>query len=178
MSIEQKRRHRDFLFDPKDRCNRTARRPKSSAARSRERGAALAAVLVMIALLLPLGALAVLEARAGLLTEQSLRGDTEALQAADSGIVCVLAQLDPSADFSTLLLGPDGKSGTADDGQLPFSLTCASPLRFDAHLESGGSGVLVVVSTGYGMRGASRTVEQRLCRISPNEFVRGGWRER
>lgn len=146
-----------------------------------ERGAALAAVLLAMALLLPLGALAVLQARVGWLTQQSLRGDAEALHAADAGLACALARLDPQADFAALLRGPDERAGSADDGVLP--LDCGTPLPaplgFQVRLEPGlDADSLVLVATGRGTRGATRILEQHLRRTAPATVERRGWRER
>jgi hypothetical protein len=145
------------------------------------RGAALAAVLLAITLLLPLGALAVLQARVGLLTQQSLRGDAEALHAAEAGLACALARLDPAADFDTLLRGPDGTAGTGDDGLFPAPLDCSAPLgaplAFDVRLGAGAAGALKLVATGRGTRGATRVIEQHVWRTAPDAIEIGGWRE-
>jgi hypothetical protein len=146
-----------------------------------ERGAALAAVLTAIALLLPLGALAVLQTRIGLLTQQSLRGEVEALHAADSGIACALAHLGDDVDLEALPAGPDAVEGTDDDGTLPFALECGpalSPVQsFDVRVDRAG-GSVVLVATGRGTRGATRVVEQFLGRAADGTLERRGWRER
>ena len=142
-----------------------------------EAGAALAAVLVVIALLLPLGALAVLQARIGFLTQQSLRGDTEALHDAEGGLACALARLDPKADPAQLARGADGIGGTMDDGVPPFALDCGGGTT-DVHFEAAGSEAIAVVATGHGMRRASRSIERDLERGPSGELEPRGWRER
>lgn len=139
---------------------RLASRRARRAAR-RQRGAALAAVLLAMALLLPLGALALLQARAGALTQQSLRGDVEALHAADGALACALAALPPLADAALLGFGPDGGAGTADDGVLPFAAPCPAS---EARIRAEGGGRWVLSSSGRGTRGATRTLELRLRR--------------
>ena len=143
-----------------------------------ERGVALAAVLLAMALLLPLGALAVVQTRIGLLTQQSLRGDAEALHAAEAALACAVARLDPAADLDRLPRGSDGIAGTADDGALPFALDCGLPAAAEVRLEPGGGQSLVLVATGHGLRGATRILERRLHRTPPEPFRIGGWRER
>jgi len=156
---------------------------RRGASRGRQRGAALAAVLLAMSLLLPLGGLAVLQARVGLLTQQSLRGDVEALHAAEAGLACAQARLDPAADLAALARGPDAQAGTDDDGQPPFPLDCGpalpAPQSFALSLEAGADAeAIVVVSTGRGTRGAARTLEQHLRRVAPDALARRGWRER
>ncbi len=150
--------------------------------RKRERGAALAAVLLAMSLLLPLGALAVLQARIGLLTQQSLRGDAEALHAAEAGIACALVRLEASGDFDLALRGPDAIAGSADDGVPPFALDCVPALpssSFEIRLEPGRTAeAIVIVSTGRGLRGAMRTVEQHVRRGAAAALEPVGWRER
>ena len=143
-----------------------------------ERGAALVAVLVAVALLLPLGALAVMQARIGLLTQQSLRGDVEALHAAEAALACAVSRIDAGMDFALLPLGPDGKSGTGDDGKPPFALECGITLAGDVRLEAGAAQTLVLVATGRGTRGATRVVERRVHRVASDAIEIGGWRER
>ncbi len=149
----------------------------------RQSGAALATVLVAMTLLLPVGALAVLQARSGLLTQQSLRGDTESLHAAEAGIACALVWLQGVSDFAALLRGPDHLSGTADDGLPPTPLDCGAPLpspeRFEVRFENGGAiDKLVIVASGHGTRGATRVLEQHVRRgVGPALELRG-WRER
>lgn len=149
----------------------------------RQRGAALATVLVALTLLLPLGALAVLQARSGLLTQQSLRGDAESLHAAEAGIACALARLQSGTDFAELLRGPDHLSGTADDGLPPAPLDCGAalppPQCFEVRFENGGGlDKLVIVASGHGSRGATRVLEQHVRRGSGPALERRGWRER
>lgn len=172
------RRRERLLPDPPP-----ATRGRASDGRRRERGTALAAVLLAMSLLLPLGALAVLQARVGLLTQQSLRGDAEALHAAEAGLACALARLEASADFGLVLRGPDAIAGTADDGAPPFALDCAAglpaPMSFGIRLEPGRTpDGIVIVATGRGFRGAMRTVEQHVRRGATAALERVGWRER
>jgi len=148
------------------------------ARREGERGAALAAVLVTVALLMPLGALAVMQARIGLLTQQSLRGDVEALHAAEASLACALARLGPALDFDALPRGADGRAGTADDGVLPFALDCELAQSGAVRVEAGGAQTIVLVASGRGTRGATRTIERRAQRIGPATVLVGAWRER
>jgi hypothetical protein len=148
--------------------------------RRAESGAALAAVLLSLTLLLPLGALAVLQARTGLLTQQNLRGDVEALHAAEAGLACALAKLEPF-DLDAIARGSDGISATADDGILPFSTDClsfAAPLGVEVRSESGGGAGLLLVATGRGSRAASRVIVQHVHRDAGGDLERSGWRER
>lgn len=145
--------------------------------RRRQRGAALACVLMAMALLLPLGALAVLQARIGLLTQQSLRGDVEALHAAEAGLACAYSRLDPSMDFAQLLRGPDGKAGTPDDGEAPMALPCATAASL-VRFEAGDAETIVLVATGRGSRGATRVIERRVHRLAADALEAAGWRER
>lgn len=144
----------------------------------RERGVALASVLMAMTLLLPLGALAVLQARIGLLTQQSLRGDVEALHAAEAGLACAYSRLDPSMDFAWLTWGPDGKVGTADDGTPPMALPCIAGFATAVRIETGDAGTVVLVATGLSSRGATRAIERRVRRLAPDAIEAAGWRER
>jgi hypothetical protein len=149
--------------------------------RPHERGAALAAVLLSMALLLPLGAFAVLQSRASLLTHQSLRGDVEALHAAEAGLACAVSRLADGDDLDSLAAGPDGIPHNADDGLPPFALDCGAelpaPLGYEVRFERAASG-LIIVARGRGTRAASRLVELHIGRDSSGRLERRGWRER
>lgn len=143
-----------------------------------ERGAALAAVLLAMAVLLPLGALAVMQTRTGLLIQQSLRSDVEALHAAEAGLACAIAKLDPAVDLERLPLGADGVGGTGDDGTLPFALDCPLPAAAEVRIEAAGPQSAILVATGRSSKGAVRVLERRLRRTAPGPFQLAAWRER
>lgn len=149
--------------------------------RQDERGAALASVLLSMALLLPLGALAVLQSRTSLLTQQSLRGDVEALYAAEAGLACAFSRLDDGDDLEALAAGPDRIPHNADDGLPPFALECGAdlpaPLGYEVRFERTASGI-AIVSRGRGTRAAARVVELHIGRDSSGRLERRGWRER
>ncbi len=132
--------------------------------RGDQRGSALPLVLSVIALLMPLGALAVLQARNDLLIEQSLRGATEAFYAADGALEWAIAALPPTADADRLLDGPDGISGTADDGLYPYPIGYqpVAPARFELRLQRGPGKALQLQSIGSGFAGAVAVLEATL----------------
>jgi hypothetical protein len=89
------------------------------------RGAAvLPAALAAIAVSAALAAALVEVARVEVLVARHRQATTAALLAADACLAGVVADVPPTWDFDTLLVGPDGARGTADDGALAPRPAC------------------------------------------------------
>src|SRR5512139_249660 len=106
--------------EPSGRAGARPARPKPRPT-AREDGHALLTALVATALLLPLGAFAVLQARLDFLVQHYTRAASEAFAVAESGLEHARADLARDPRFERLLAGPDRRAGTADDGEYPFA---------------------------------------------------------
>jgi len=86
----------------------------------RERGVALLSVLGLISLTLPLGAQLQLENQLEGWIAANARHHAQVLYTAEAGVAAALAVLRMIADPTAVEFGPDGVSGTEDDGLFPF----------------------------------------------------------
>jgi len=98
--------------------------------RSQRRGgtslpAALAALAVSVSFTAALADLA----RTEVILARYRRAATAALAAADGCLARLLAAVAPGWDFDTMLAGPDGATGTADDGTLLAPAGCSAGAR-------------------------------------------------
>ena len=98
--------------------------------RSQRRGgtslpAALAALAVSVSFTAALADLA----RTEVILARYRRAATAALAAADGCLARLLAAVPPGWDFDTVLAGPDGATGTADDGTLLAPAGCSAGAR-------------------------------------------------
>ena len=128
-----------------------------------EDGHALITALIATALLLPLGAFAVLQARLDFLVQHYTRAASEAFAVADSGLEHALADLARDPRFERLLAGPDRRAGTADDGEYPFAqpppaFFPAAPFHYDVRVAPQAADRVEIVSRGYGRIGSLRGV--------------------
>lgn len=140
-----------------------------------QRGHALITALIATALLLPLGAFAVLQARLDFLIQHYTRAASEAFAIAESGLEHALADLARDPRFERLTAGPDSRAGTADDGEYPFlqsppSFFPAAPFRYDVRVAVQAADRVEIVSRGYGVLGSVRGVAAAV-RRSPLPYV-------
>ncbi len=138
-------------------------------------GSALIAVLGVLALLLPLGVYAALQARMDLLIERNLAAEVEAFYVAEAGLEHAVAELRPGTSFDPVLAGPDRLRGTADDGVFPFdegSPTAfpAAPLHYTVHVARRADGGVDVSSTASGRNGAAKVIAA-IVKWSPLPFT-------
>lgn len=128
-----------------------------------QRGAALIVTLGIILILLPLGAYVVFQCRTDLLIQRSFREGIEAFYVAEAGLEHAVADLRPGLSFDTLLAGPDGLAGSADDGAFPFSEGIpgtfpSPPFRYNVRVSRRAADSVYLVSEGSGKDGATKTV--------------------
>jgi hypothetical protein len=91
------------------------------------RGAtALPAALATLAVSAALGAAVAELARLEVILAEKRRATATALAACDACLAEVVAEMPAGWDFAPLLAGPDGRSGTADDGALAAPAGCAA----------------------------------------------------
>ncbi|MGD9765803.1 MAG: hypothetical protein AB7V27_19075 [Candidatus Binatia bacterium] len=131
--------------------------------RAAESGHALLAALIATAMLLPLGAFAVMQARLDFLLQHHTRAAAESLAVAESGLAHALADLATEPRFERLLSGPDQRPGNADDGQYPFrsappEFFPAAPYRYEVRVAGLTSDRAEIVARGFGRLGAMRAV--------------------
>jgi hypothetical protein len=131
--------------------------------RRTQRGQALITALIATALLLPLGAFAVLQARLDFLVQHYTRAASEAFTVAESGLEHALADLTRDPRFDRLLAGPDRRPGTADDGEYPFpqpppAFFPAAPFHYDVRVTAQAADRVEIVARGYGALGSVRGV--------------------
>jgi hypothetical protein len=141
--------------------------------RGHERGSALTATLAATAVLLPLAAFAALLARVNFYVQENTRAQAEVFYVAESGAEHALAELPPAATLDDLLAGPDGLTGTGDDGAFPFRSTIdllRGPLRYTARVERVTDTLVRLTSTADGRRNARAVVEVLIGR-DPAPFV-------
>jgi hypothetical protein len=92
-------------------------------------GIALPAALAAVAVSAALGAAIAELTRVELALARQRRAAMSGLVAADGCLAEVVAALPPGWDFATLLVGPDGVPGTADDGASPTPAGCTARAR-------------------------------------------------
>ena len=98
---------------------RTYRTRRSPASLGRRRGTALVATVVLVAMILALTTVGLLVARSDVLLFRNLRDGTATYYRAHAAIARSVAELTAGYAFDSLLVGPDGAPGTADDGTPP-----------------------------------------------------------
>jgi hypothetical protein len=140
-----------------------------------QRGTALVAVLSLSMILLPLGALVVLQCRTDLSIQHNLRSDIEAFYVAEAGLAHAVAEILPGQSFDRLLAGPDGITGTRDDGVFPFAGGTPAPFpyapfRYNVQLVLNGNGTLRIISNASGQNGSAKVLETLVVR-SPAPFT-------
>jgi hypothetical protein len=145
--------------------------------RTEEDGYALLLTLVITALVAPLGAFALMQARVDLLLARHARVSTQLFYVADSGLEHALADLRLDPIFDRLLTGPDGSENTADDGHFPFhhdppDSFPAAPFRYSVSVEPDGESRVEIVSRGITESGATQAVSASVVR-DHNPMVRG-----
>jgi hypothetical protein len=126
-------------------------------------------------ILLPLGAFVVLQCRTDSAIQRNLRGDIETFYVAEAGLEHAVAEILPGQSLDHLLTGPDGVSGTSDDGVFPFAQGPPShfphaPFRYDVRVVPGQNGMIRVVSRGIGGDGAAKVLEALVTR-APRPFT-------
>ncbi len=134
-----------------------------------ETGHALITALIATALLLPLGAFAVLQARLDFLVQHYTRAASETFVVAESGLEHALADLARDPRFDRLLAGPDRRAGTPDDGEYPFAAPPpaffpAAPFRYDVRVAAQAADRIEIVSRGYGQLASVRGVAAAVVR--------------
>jgi hypothetical protein len=139
--------------------------------RSDQRGHALLTALIATALLVPLGAFAVMQARLDFLVQHHGRAASEAFAVAESGLEHALADLGRDPRFDRLLAGPDRRAGTADDGEYPFAQPPpayfpAPPFHYDVRVAARAADRVEVVARGYGRVGSVRGVAAAVRRVA------------
>ncbi len=135
----------------------------------RQRGSALMATLAATAVLLPLAAFVVMLTRLDFYVHDNTRAQTEAFYVAEAGLEHALTDLSRAESASSLLAGPDGMAGSADDGVFAFREGAPGffphePLRYEVRVATGSGGLVRLTSTGTGSRNAHATVEVLLAR--------------
>lgn len=121
-------------------------------------------MILLTAALLPLGAWLSLQARIDSEIARNIRGDLHAFYVAEAGIARALAILDTLPSAAVALLGPDGVSGTPDDGGLIAAPATAiffpeSPYFYTLTVEPAGADMVRVHSTAHGWGGAVKQLE-------------------
>lgn len=119
--------------------------------------------LIATALLLPLGAFAVMQARLDFLVAHHTRAASETFAVAEAGLEYALADLARTPRFDRLLAGPDRRTGNGDDGEYPFAQAPpawfpAAPFRYEVRVAARGADRVEIESRGYGPLGAVRGV--------------------
>lgn len=136
-----------------------------------QRGHALLTALIATALLVPLGAFAVMQARLDFLIQHYARAASEAFTVAESGLEHALADLARDPRFERLLIGPDRRAGTADDGEYPFAerppaFFPGPPFHYDVRVAAQAADRVEIVSRGYGRIGSTRGVAAAVRRVA------------
>lgn len=147
-----------------------AQRPPSRRAH-REAGYALLTVLVGISALLPLAAFALMQARGDAVLQTATRQALEAFRVAESGLEHALADLAADPRFERLAIGPDGHSGTGDDGEYPFAAPPPAffpraPFRYQVRVAPDGADRVDVIAWGFGHGAAVHAVAASIARTA------------
>ena len=137
--------------------------------RMSESGNALLVTMMAAACLAPLGAFAAMQARLDFLVQHHTRAALETFVVAESGLEHALADLAFDPRFDRLLLGPDGRAGTADDGTYPFghpppAWFPAAPFRYAVRVTAKGPDALELTASAVGPWNAARTVAATVVR--------------
>jgi hypothetical protein len=140
-------------------------------------GHALLTTMIAAACLMPLGAFAAMQARLDFLVQHHTRAALETFVVAESGLEHALADLALDPCFDRLLLGPDRRAGTADDGTYPFAHPPpawfpAAPFHYQVRVTPQGPAALELVASGFGPLNASRVVAATVVR-DPSPYVPG-----
>lgn len=148
----------------------------------REHGQALLTALIATALLLPLGALAMLQARLDFLVQHYTRAASETFAVAESGLEHARADLARDPRFERLLAGPDRRLGTADDGEYPFAqpppaFFPVAPFRYQVRVAPQTADRVEIVARGYGplgtVRGVAAAVQRAALPYLPGALAAG-----
>lgn len=112
---------------------------------------------------------AALQARLDLLVQNYTRGALQTFAVAESGLEHALADIAADPRFERLLAGPDRQSGTADDGQFPFThpppeLFPAAPFRYEVRVAAVGADRAEITARAFGPLGAVRTLVATVAR--------------
>ena len=135
----------------------------------RQAGSALITTMIVSAMLLAIGAFAVMQARLDLLVQHHTRAAVETFYVAEAGLEHALADLSSDPRFDRLLVGADGVAGTDDDGSYPFrngppDFFPHAPFRYDVRVETVDENTAEIVSRGIGVGPATRTVSAPVLR--------------
>ena len=147
----------------------------STPGRFGQEGHAILTALIATALLLPLGAFAVMQARLDFLIAHHTRAASETFAVAEAGLDRALADLARAPRFERLLAGPDRRVGTGDDGEYPFAEPPpawfpAAPFRYEVRVAVRGADRVEIEARGHGPLGAVRGVAAAVER-SPLPYV-------
>jgi hypothetical protein len=132
---------------------------------SGERGAAaLAAAVVALAVSAALVAAVAEVSRTELILAQHRQATAAALAAADTCLARVVSGVSPGWDFTTLLAGPDGTAGNADDGSIATPAGCTGNVLSAPGAGAAATRVLTTVEASAG--GGQRRIEAVLARAT------------
>lgn len=145
--------------------------PPAARALSAQNGHALLSALIATALLLPLGGFAVMQARLDFLVQHHTRAATETLAVAEAGLAHALVDLTRDPRFERLLVGPDRRAGTGDDGEFPFDTPPpvffpTAPFRYAVRVAAHTPAGAEIIARGFGPLGAQRAVAAAVERSS------------
>jgi hypothetical protein len=137
--------------------------------RMTESGNALLVTMMAAACLAPLGAFAAMQARLDFVVQHHTRAALETFVVAESGLEHALADLALDPRFDRLLLGPDRRAGTADDGAYPFAHPPpawfpAAPFRYAVRVTAKGADALELTASAVGPWNAARSVTATVVR--------------
>lgn len=139
----------------------------ASVALRRRRGVALVTTVALVAMILSLTTIGLLLARSDLLLFRNFRDGTVTSYRAHGAIAWSVAEVAAGYAFDSLLVGPDGIRGTADDGTLPGAGTVSGCSVHaldddddpDPSATIDGNHRVRLLAKCSGPRGARRTVE-------------------
>ena len=142
-----------------------------------ERGQALISALLTTSVLLPLATFALMQARLDGLVMQRTREAAQSLATADAGLEHALSELARDPRFDRLPLGPDGRAGTADDGDFPFASPPpaafpGAPYHYAVRVDRIDADHCEVEARGFGPFGAARAVAAAVRRL-PLPYIVG-----
>jgi hypothetical protein len=128
------------------------------------RGAALVSVMVLAAVLVPIGAWVALQARIDGALARNLRADLHAFYVADAGMSHALSVVSRAPSAAVALAGPDGLAGTTDDGGIlgvPADHVTfpKAPYGYAVGAQAAGTDGIRLQSVGLGWDGATRQLE-------------------
>ena len=139
--------------------------------RNNEAGYALLLTLMISALVLPLGAFALMQARIDLLTAQHGRRATELFYTAESGLEHALADLRLEPFFDRFEDDTEAEWAREENPSFPFLKPSANPLpsdslQYEITVEFVDSEQVRIVSKASGRMQASQTVSSSIMRSS------------